>query len=70
VNKTIKNIVVFFGAIFAIFMGFFGLTGVYTAATGTNNYGGNPIYFLTVGLICLGIASTALFLSVKLYYHR
>jgi hypothetical protein len=31
----------------------FGLTGIYTAAIGTNNYGGDPMYFLTFGLMCL-----------------
>lgn len=69
-NKIIKNIIVFFGALFAIFMGFFGVAGLFAAATGTRNYGEDPMYFLTIGLLCLAIASTSLFLSVKLYYHR
>lgn len=58
------------GAVFAIFMGFFGLTAVYTAAIGTNDYGRDPMYFLIFGLICLAIASIAGFLSVKLHSHR
>ena len=68
-NKVIKNIFVFMGTIFAIFMGFFGLASVYAAIIGTDNYGDNPIYILTFSLICLALASTSLFLSVKLYYH-
>ncbi len=47
------------GTVFAIFMGLFGLTGVYTSSIGTNDYGVDPMYFLTAGLICLAIASTA-----------
>ncbi len=69
-NKIFKNLIVFMGTIFAIFMGLFGLTGVYTAAIGTNDYRGDSMYFLTFGLICLAIGSIAGFLSVKLHYHR
>ena len=69
-NKIIKNLIVFMGTVFAIFMGLFGLTSDYTATIGTNNYGGDPMYFLTFGLMCLAIASIAGFLSVKLHYHR
>ncbi len=47
----------------------FGLIGVYTAAIGTNDYSADPMYFLTVGLMCLTIASIAGFLSVNLHYH-
>lgn len=46
-------------SVMAITSKMFGLTGVYTAAIGTNNYGGDPMYFLTFGLMCLAIASTA-----------
>jgi hypothetical protein len=69
-NKLFKNIIVFMGTIFTIFMGVFGLTGVYTSAIGTNDYGADSTYFLTFGLICLAIASIAGFLSVKLHYLR
>ena len=69
-NIVIKNIIVFMGTVFTIFMALFGLTGVYTAAIGTNDYGRDPMYFLTFGLICLEIGSIAGFLSVKLHYHR
>ena len=58
------------GTVFAIFMGFFGLSGVYTSLIGAHNYGDDPTYFFMFGLICLAIAAIALFLSVKLYYHR
>ena len=58
------------GTVFAIFMGFFGLSGVYTSLIGAHNYGDDPTYFFMFGLICLTIATIALFLSVKLYYHR
>ncbi len=58
------------GTIFTIFMALFGLTGLYTAAIGTNDYRGDSIYFLTFGLMCLTIASIAGFLSVKLHYYR
>ena len=46
-------------SVMAITSKLFGLTGVYTAAIGTNDYGGDPTYFLTFGLMCLAIASTA-----------
>ena len=69
-NKIFKNLIVFMGTVFAIFMGVFGLTGVYTASIRTNDYSGDPMYFLTFGLMCLAIASIAGFLSVKLHYHR
>ena len=62
--------IVFMGTVFAIFMGLFGLISDYTATIGTNNYGGDVMYFLTFGLMCLTIASIAGFLSVKLYYHK
>ena len=42
-NNIFKNLIVFMGTVFAIFMGLFGLTGVYTAAIGTNDYGGDPM---------------------------
>jgi hypothetical protein len=69
-NKLFKNIIVFMGTVFAIFMGLFGLIAVYTAVIGTNDYGRDPTYFLTFGLICLAIGSITGFLSVKLHYHR
>jgi hypothetical protein len=58
------------GIVFAIFMGFFGLSGAYTSLIGVYNYGDDPTYFFMSGLISLSIVITALFLSVKLYYHR
>lgn len=58
------------GTVFAIFMGLFGLISDYTATIGTNNYGGDVMYFLTFGLMCLTIASIAGFLTVNLHYHR
>ncbi|CAN5709818.1 hypothetical protein BH23THE1_BH23THE1_35770 [soil metagenome] len=69
-NNIIKNIIVFMGIVFAIIMIFFGLAYVYSASIGTNNHRDEPFYFLTTGFMCLAIASTVLFLSVKLYYHR
>ncbi len=69
-NKIIKNLIVFMGTVFAIFMALFGVTGVYTGAIGTDEYGGDPMFFLTFGLMCLAIASIAGFLLVKLHYHR
>ena len=69
-NKIFKNLIVFMGTVFSIFVGLFGLAGVYTAVIGTNDYGGDPTYFLTFGLMCLAIASIAGFTSVKLHYHR
>ena len=44
-NKIFKNLVVFMGTVFAIFMGFFGLSGVYTSLIGAHNYGDDPTYF-------------------------
>ena len=58
------------GTVFAIFMGFFGVSGVYTSLRGTHNYGDDPTYFFMFGLICLAITATALFISVKLYHYR
>ncbi len=58
------------GTVFSLFMMVFGLEYVYSAAIGTNSYWGNSLYFLTAGLLCLAIGSSALFLSVKLYHHR
>ena len=69
-KKIIKNLIAFLGIVFTILMGFFGLSGVYNSLMGTYDHGGDPTYFLTFGLICLAIASTVLFLSVKIYYHR
>ena len=69
-NKIFKNLIVFLGTVFAIFIGLFGLTGVYAGAIGINNYGGDSMYFLTFGLMCLTIASISGFLSVRLHYHR
>ena len=69
-NRTLRNIIVFLVTIFAIFMGLFGLVGVYAVAIGTNIYGGDQMYFLLFGLMCLAIASTAGALSVKLHYHK
>ena len=69
-NKVIKNIIVFMGTIFAIFMIFFGLAYVYSAVIGTNNHRDDLLYFLFTGFMCLAIASTVVFLSVKLYHHR
>ena len=69
-NKIIKNIIVFMGTVFAIFMMFFGLAYVYSAVIGTNDHRDDLLYFLTSGFMCLAIASTVLFLSVKLYHHR
>ena len=47
------------GTVFAIFMGLFGLTGVYTSSVGTNDYGVDRMYFLTAGLIRLAIVLPA-----------
>jgi cell division protein FtsW (lipid II flippase) len=58
------------GTVFAIFMIFFGLAYVYSAVIETNDHRDEQLYFLTTGFMCLAIASTFLFLSVKLYYHR
>ena len=69
-NKIIKNIIVFMGTVFAIFMIFFGSAYIYSAVIGTNDHQDDPLYFLTTGFMCLAIASTVLFLSVKLYHHR
>jgi hypothetical protein len=69
-KKIFKNLIVFMGTVFAIFMALFGMTGVYTAAIGTNNYSRDPMYFLTFSLMCLAIASIVGFLSVKLHYRR
>ncbi|CAN5729506.1 hypothetical protein BH23THE1_BH23THE1_35790 [soil metagenome] len=69
-NKTIKIISVFMGTVFSLFIMVFGLGYVYSAAIGTNSYWVNLLYFLAVGLLCLVIGSTALFLSVKLYRRR
>ena len=69
-NKIIKNIIVFMGTVFAIFMIFFGSAYIYSAVIGTNDHRDDQLYFLTAGFMCLAIASTVLFLSVKLYHHR
>ena len=69
-NKTIKNIIVFIGTVFAIFMTFFGLAYVYSVVIGTNDHRDDLLYSLTTGFMCLAIASTVLFLSVKLYRRR
>ena len=69
-NKFFKNIVEFMGTVFAIFMGLFGLTYVYAAAFGTNEFGKDPVYFLSVGIMCLAIASIISFSLVKLHHHR
>ncbi len=58
------------GTVFAIFMIFFGSAYINSAVIGTNDHRDDPLYYLTVGFMCLGIASTVLFLSVKLYHHR
>jgi cell division protein FtsW (lipid II flippase) len=58
------------GIVFAIFMIFFGLAYVYSAAIGTNNHSDESFYLLSTGFMCLAIASAFLFLSVKLYHHR
>ncbi len=58
------------GTVFAILMGLFGLAGVYTAAIGINDYGVDPMYFFTFGLMCLAIRSIAGILSMKLHYHK
>jgi hypothetical protein len=58
------------GTVFAIFMIFFGSAYVYSAVIGTNDHQDDPLYFLTTGFMCLAIASTVLFLSMKLYQHR
>jgi integrase len=47
-----------------------GLAYVYSAVIGTNDHRDNLLYFLTTGFMCLAIASTVLFLSVKLYRRR
>ena len=58
------------GTVFAIFMTFFGLAYVYSVVIGTNDHRDDLLYFLTSGFMCLAIASTVLFLSIKLYHHR
>ncbi len=58
------------GTFFAIIMGSFGFAGVYTSLIGIKDSEGTLLYSLTFGLICLAIAVTALFLAVKLHYHR
>jgi hypothetical protein len=47
-KKIFKNLIVFMGTVFAIFMALFGMTGVYTAAIGTNNYSRDPISKVTL----------------------
>jgi di/tricarboxylate transporter len=69
-NKTIKIIIVFMGTVFSLFMIFFGSAYVYSAVIGTNDHRDDLLYFLTTGFMCLAIASTVLFLSVKLYRRR
>ena len=69
-NKIFKNLIVFMGTVFAIFMGCFGVSGVYTSQMGGHNYEDDPIYFFMLGFFCLAITATAIFISVKLYYHR
>jgi len=69
-NKLFKNVIVFMGTIFAIFMGLFGLAGVYTSIIGTKDSEGTVLYSLTFGIICLAIAATTLFLTAKLHYHK
>ena len=69
-NKFFKNIVEFMGIVFVILMALFGLTYVYAAAFGTNEFGKDPVYFLSVGIMCLAIASIISFLLVKLHHHR
>ena len=58
------------GTVFAIFMIFFGSAYIYSAVIGTNDHWDDPLYFLAAGFMCLAIASTVLFLSVKLYHYR
>ena len=52
-NKLFKNIVEFMGIVFVILMALFGLTYVYAAAFGTNEFGKDPVYFLSVGIMCI-----------------
>ena len=58
------------GTVFAIFLIFFGSAYIYSAVIGTNDQQTDPLYFLTTGFMCIAIASTVLFLSMKLYHHR
>ena len=58
------------GTVFSLFMIFFGSAYVYSAVTGANDHRDDLLYSLTTGFMCLAIASTVLFLSVKLYRRR
>lgn len=56
--------------VFAIFMTFFGMAYVYSAVIESHVNRNDSLYFLFAGFMCITIASTILFISVKLYHHR
>jgi hypothetical protein len=58
------------GTVFSLFMIFLGSTYVYSGVIGTTDHRNDLLYSLTTGFMCLALASTVLFLSIKLYHHR